>query len=93
MSGHGLCLKREDAVAAGGFAEEYFRGWGGEDPAFGAVLAARGHYVVPALDCSSLHLRQESRHQGRRAAERESLWRNFGRYLRTPGSRSRTRTW
>jgi glycosyltransferase involved in cell wall biosynthesis len=81
MSGHSVCLKRADAVAAGGFAEGYFRGWGAEDLAFGAVLAARGHYVVPALDWVSLHLRQEGRHAGGRAVERESLRRNFARYL------------
>jgi glycosyltransferase involved in cell wall biosynthesis len=80
VAGHSICLKRDDAVAAGGFSERYFHGWGAEDMAFGAVLTARGHYVVPALDWTSLHLRQGGRHCGR-DGERETLRENFQRYL------------
>ncbi|WP_431045387.1 glycosyltransferase family 2 protein [Streptomyces sp. P1-3] len=78
--GHSVCVKRADALAAGGFPEEHFRGWGAEDLAFGAVMAARGHSVVPALDWVSFHLRHAGRHEPR-AAQRASLERNFARYL------------
>jgi GT2 family glycosyltransferase len=80
VAGHSICVKRADAVAAGGFPEEHFTGWGAEDLAFGALLAAHGHYVVPALDWVSFHLQHEGRHEPR-SAQRASLERNFTRYL------------
>jgi len=80
VSGHSLCVKRAAALAVGGFPEGYFTGWGVEDLAFGALMAAHGHYVVPALDWVSFHLWHEGRHEPR-AAQHAALERNFARYL------------
>ncbi|WP_058041146.1 glycosyltransferase family 2 protein [Streptomyces roseifaciens] len=79
VSSHSLCVKRADAVAAGGFPEEYGTHWGAEDLAFGALMAARGTYVVPALEWVSFHLRHEGRHVPR-AAERARLEQALDRY-------------
>lgn len=81
VSGHSMCARKSDVVTAGGFAEGLFRGWGVEDLAFGALMAARGHFIVPALEWVSFHLR----HQGRkvsRAEEWKEMQRNFDCYLR-----------
>jgi GT2 family glycosyltransferase len=78
--GHSICSKRRDIITAGGFAEGRFDGWGVEDLAFGALMTARGHFIVPALEWVSFHLR----HQGRkvsRAEEWKEMQRNFERYL------------
>jgi glycosyltransferase involved in cell wall biosynthesis len=78
--GHSICSKKRDIITAGGFAEGRFHGWGVEDLAFGALMTARGHFIVPALEWVSFHLR----HQGRkvsRADEWKEMQRNFERYL------------
>jgi glycosyltransferase involved in cell wall biosynthesis len=79
VAGHSVCVKRADAISAGGFSEEYFSGWGAEDLAFGALMAAHGYFIVPALDWVCFHLRHEGRHMSR-AEELLNLRRNFARY-------------
>ncbi|MFH8786747.1 glycosyltransferase family 2 protein [Streptomyces roseoverticillatus] len=81
VSSHSLCVKRADVVAAGGFPEEYATRWGVEDLAFGALMAARGIFVVPALDWVSFHLRHEGRRTPR-AAEQARLGQSLERYRR-----------
>jgi glycosyltransferase involved in cell wall biosynthesis len=81
VSGHSICAKRSDVVAAGGFAEGLFHGWGVEDLAFGALMAARGHFIVPALEWVSFHLCHEGR-KVPRPDEWKEMQLNFERYLR-----------
>ncbi|WP_424888909.1 glycosyltransferase family 2 protein [Streptomyces sp. XH2] len=86
VSGHSLCVKRADAVAVGGFPEEYATRWGAEDLAFGALMAASGIFIVPALDWVAFHLRHEGRRVPR-AVEHARLERALDRYrsmLRRP---------
>lgn len=80
VTGHSICVKRSDVVSAGGFAEGWFSGWGIEDLAFGALMAARGHFVVPTLSWSSFHLQHEGRKVSR-AEEQRQMRHNFSRYL------------
>ena len=80
VAGHSLCVARNDAIGVGGFPEEHFSGWGAEDLAFGALTAAHGHLIVPALDWVCFHLRHEGRHT-KRVEEQVNLQRNFARYL------------
>ncbi|MFC5143555.1 glycosyltransferase family 2 protein [Streptomyces aureoversilis] len=79
VSSHSLCVKRADAVAVGGFPEEYATRWGAEDLAFGALMAASGILVVPALDWVAFHLRHEGRRVPR-AVERARLEQALDRY-------------
>ncbi|MEH6375305.1 glycosyltransferase family 2 protein [Streptomyces sp. KLMMK] len=79
VSGHSLCVKRADAVSVGGFPEEYATRWGAEDLAFGALMAASGIFVVPALDWVAFHLRHEGRRVPR-AVEHARLERALDRY-------------
>ncbi|MCQ8771147.1 glycosyltransferase family 2 protein [Streptomyces telluris] len=81
VSSHSLCAKRADAVAVGGFPEEYATRWGAEDLAFGALMAASGIFVVPAPEWVSFHLRHEGRRVPR-AVERARLEQAFDRYRR-----------
>jgi glycosyltransferase involved in cell wall biosynthesis len=80
VAGHSICVKRSDAVAVGGFAEERFNGWGVEDLAFGALLAANRKFIIPALEWTSFHLQHEGRHVTR-AEEKHQMKRNFNRHL------------
>jgi len=79
--GHSMCVQRRDAVAAGGFVEGLFEGWGMEDTAFGAALIAHWRFVVPAMDWVSFHLRHEGR-RVTRAEQREGNRRNAVTYER-----------
>jgi glycosyltransferase involved in cell wall biosynthesis len=81
VCGHSICAKRADIIAAGGFAENLFNGWGIEDLAFGALMAAQGHFIVPALEWVSFHLCHEGR-KVPRTEERKEMQLNFKRYLR-----------
>lgn len=81
VAGHSICAKRVDIVQAGGWTEGHFEGWGVEDLAFGALMIARGHFVVPALDWLSFHLRHEGR-RATRSEEWEQMKRNVSAYLR-----------
>jgi glycosyltransferase involved in cell wall biosynthesis len=80
--GHSLCAKKAAIIAAGGFEEKCFVGWGTEDLAFGALMIAAGNFVVPALDWVSLHLKHEGRKVSRRRERKEELLINFAEYLR-----------
>lgn len=80
VCGHSICAKKSDVVAAGGFAEGVFHGWGVEDLAFGAIMAARGHFIVPTLEWVSFHLCHEGRKVSR-SEEWKEMQRNFAHYL------------
>lgn len=57
--GHTVGFRREPAIRGGGFCEE-FVGWGGEDLAFGALMIALGHYVIPSLSTTSWTLEKRA---------------------------------
>lgn len=78
--GHSIAIRRENAIAAGGFPERGFEGWGTEDLAFGARVIASGCYVVPALDWVSFHLEHEGRKESREQ-EMKGLRRALDAYL------------
>jgi hypothetical protein len=94
--GHSICVKRRDAVAAGGFPEQGFENWGTEDLAFGARMVSLGHYIIPAREWVSHHLLHEGR-KSSRADERSSLVETFAAYQKfleqpSPASRFPKRT-
>jgi len=77
---HGICTSREAAIAAGGFPEQGFKGWGGEDVAFGARLIGQGSYVVPVPNNAYFHI-AHARHSGSRAIEMSELAANLQSYF------------
>ncbi|MEI6481299.1 MAG: glycosyltransferase family 2 protein [Candidatus Saccharibacteria bacterium] len=76
---HGISLKRELARQVGGVPEQGFKGWGGQDIAFGAKLIAAGSYLVPAIDTAYHHVSHE-RYSGNRETELQELRRNLVSY-------------
>lgn len=78
--GHSMCVAKELARESGGFPQEGFHGWGAQDNAFGALLIARGVYVVPVLNNVSFHIEHE-RYSGSYEREREELTKNLRSYF------------
>jgi glycosyltransferase involved in cell wall biosynthesis len=79
--GHSMAAKRHRIIAAGGFDESWFSGWGTEDLAFGALMIAAGNYVAPAREWVSYHPRHEGRKVTRHEEITVQLRSNYERYL------------
>ena len=78
--GHGICFKKEDAIKAGGFAEE-FTGWGHDDIAFGIRMVANGFYVIPCIASSAHHINHVP-HSGSFENKLKQFKRNLKMYLK-----------
>lgn len=77
---HGVCVKRESAIASGGFPEDGFDGWGAQDIAFGARLIGEGNFVVPVLNNVYFHVAHK-RYSVSREKELEELKTNLRSYF------------
>lgn len=79
--GHSVSFKRKYAIKAGGFIENFFKGWGMDDISFGAALIAHNSYIIPALDWKSFHI-NHTRYSGSREIEIKELKNNLNSYLK-----------